>query len=226
MKSILKSAFLLLSIIFIFSYCQSQEGEGEGEMNEQKIYKTPEDAALNAKSDLIQVLETNKDIDLGIDVAKLRNAELVRLVKYQEVDFEKMLTTESIQSLSEISFPNKSMVAPFILDDEVVGVAEVNEVRDGWKVAGLGNKPITDDINTTRVNLNNNLEVTIYEVPNLQIYIYGVRKEAAETYYLNFDDFTLKDSTALKTFYPVVRESSIRFQKEFGEQLKKEKLVK
>ena len=224
MKSIFKSAFLLLSIIFIFSSCQSQGGEGE--MNEQKIYKTPEDAAVNAKSDLIQVLETNKDIDLGIDVAKLRKAELVRLAKYQEVDFEKILTTESVQSLSEISFPQKSMVAPFILDDKVIGVAEVNEVSDGWKVAGLGNKPITDDINTTRVNLNNDLEVIIYEVPNLQIYIYGVRKGTVETYYLNFDDFTLKDSTDLKTFYPVVRESSIRFQKKFGEQLKKEKLVK
>ena len=224
MKSILKSGFLLLSIILIFSSCQSQEGEGE--MNEPKIYKTPEDAAANAKSDLIQVLETDKNIDLGIDVAKLRKAELVRVAKYQEVDFEKILTTESVQSLSEISFPHKSMVAPFVLDDKVVGVAEVTEVSDGWKVSGLGNKPITDDINTTRVNLNNDLEVIIYEVPNLQIYIYGVRKGAVETYYLNFDNFTLKDSTALKTFYPVVRESSIRFHKEFGEQLKKEKLVK
>ncbi|MDH3267519.1 MAG: hypothetical protein OEM46_01575 [Ignavibacteria bacterium] len=226
MKSFLKSAFLLLSIIFIFYSCQNQEGEGEEEMNEQKIYKTPEEAAVNAKSDLIQVLETKKEIDLGIDVAELRKAELIRPAKYQEVDFEKLLTTETIQRLSDISFSPKSMIAPYVLENNVVGVAEVKEVNDGWKVAGLGNKPITDDLNTTRATLNSNSEVTIYEVPNLQLFIYGVKKEASETYYLNFGEFTLKDSTALKTFYPAIRESAMRFQKKFGEQLKKEKLVK
>jgi hypothetical protein len=224
MKSILKSAFLLLPIIFIFYSCQNQEGDGE--MNEQKIYKTPEDAAVNAKSDLIQVLETNKEIDLGIDVAKLRKAELARLVQYQEVNFEKILSTESVRNLSEISFLPKSMIAPFVLENNVVGVAEVSEVRDGWKVIGLGNRPITDDLNTTRITLNSNLEATVYKVPNLQIFIYGIMSEVSETYYLNFGEFTLRDSTSLKVFYPALRENSIRFQKEFGDQLKKEKLLK
>ena len=195
-------------------------------MKEQKIYKTPEDAAASAKSDLIQVLETNKEIDLGIDVTKMRKAELVRLVQYAEVDFEKILTTETVQSLSEISFPPKRMVVPFVLENNVVGIAEVSETNDGWKVSGLGNKPITDDLNTSRVTLNTSAEVTIYEVSNLQIFIYGVKKEASETYFLNFGEFTLKDSTALEAFYPSVRENSIRFQKEFGEQLKKEKLLR
>ena len=62
MNSILKPAFLLLSFIFVFYSCTNQEGEGE--MNEQKIYKTPGEAIEKAKSDLIRVLETNKDLDL------------------------------------------------------------------------------------------------------------------------------------------------------------------
>ena len=226
MNSIIKSVILLLSVIFVFYSCSNQEGEEEGEMNEQKIFTTPEEAVAKAKSDLIQVLETNKDLDLGIDVAKLRNAEAVRLVQYAEVDFEKILSTDTVRSLSEITFPPKSMIAPFVLENNVVGVAEVGKVRDGWKVVGLGNRPITEYLNATRVTFNNNAAVTIYEVPNLQIFIYGVKKDASETYYLNFGDFTFKDSTALGAFYPAVRESSIRFHKEFGDRLKKEKLVK
>ena len=224
MNSILKPAFLLLSFIFVFYSCTNQEGEGE--MNEQKIYKTPGEAIAKAKSDLIQVLETNKDLDLGIDVEKLRNAEPVEPARYAEVDFDKLLRSENILSLSDISSPPKSMVAPFILENTVVGVAEVGEVPDGWKIVGLGNKPITDDLNTTRIMLDKEAAVTIYEVSNLQLFIYGVKKEASETYYLNFSEFTLKDSTGLKAFYPILRESSIRFNKEYGDKLKKEKLVK
>jgi hypothetical protein len=226
MNSILKPAFLLLSFIFVFYSCTNQEGEGEGEMNEQKIYKTPEEAIAKAKSDLIQVLETNKDLDLGIDVEKLRNAETVEPARYAEVDFDKLLRSENVLSLSDISSPPKSMVAPFVLENTVVGVAEVGEVPDGWKIVGLGNKPITDDLNTAGIMLDKEAAVTIYEVPNLQLFIYGVKKEASETYYLNFSEFTLKDSTNLEAFYPVLRESSIQFYKEFGDQLKKEKLVK
>ena len=224
MNSILKPAFLLLSFIFVFYSCTNQEGEGE--MNEQKIFKTPEEAIEKAKSDLIRVLETNKDLDLGIDVEKLRNAEPVEPARYAEVDFEKLLRSENVLSLSDISSPPKSMVAPFVFENTVVGVAEVGEVPDGWKIVGLGNKPITDDLNTTRIMLDKEAAVTIYEVSNLQLFIYGVKKEASETYYLNFSEFTLKDSTDLKAFYPILRESSIRFNKEYGDKLKKEKLVK
>lgn len=226
MNSILKPVFLLLTFIYVFYSCTNQEGEGEGEMIEQKIYKTPGEAIEKAKADLIQVLETNKDLDLGIDVEKLRNAEPVEPARYAEVDFEKLLRSENISSLSDISFPPKSMVAPFVLENAVVGVAEVGEVPDGWTIVGLGNKPFTDDFNTTGIMLSKEASVTIYEVSNLQLFIYGLKKEASETYYLNFSEFTLRDSTDLKAFYPVLRESSIRFYEEFGDKLKKEKLVK
>lgn len=226
MNSILKSAVLLFSVVFVFYSCSNKEVEGETEINEQKIFATPEEAAAKAKNDLIQVLEKNKDLNLGIDVAKLRNAELAKLVPDIEVNFEKILSTETVMSLSEIASPPKSMIAPFVLENTVVGIAELEEVRKGWKVVGLGNKQITDDLNASGVARNSDAAVTIYEVPNLQIFIYGVKKDTSETYYLNFGSFTLKESAALTTFYPAVRESAVRFQKEFGERLKKEKLVK
>jgi hypothetical protein len=218
--------FLLLSVTFIFCSCTNQEEKGEGEMNGQKIFTTPEEAAVKAKSDLIQVLEENKELDLGIDVTRLRESELTGLVRYVEVDFGKILTTKSVRSLSEIVAYKKSMIAPFVLKSYVVGIAEVGEVKEGWKVIGLGNKALTEDLNVTRVALDKGAEVTVYEVPNLQIFIYGVKKNASETYYLNFGKYLLRDSVAVSDFYPAVRESSIRFQKEFGDQLKKKKLVK
>lgn len=224
MKTILKSAFLLFSVVFIFYACNSVKGEGK--MNEPKIFETPEKAIEKAKNDLIQVLETNKDLDLGIDVDTLRKAEPAKLVPFADVDFEKILSTETIKSLSDVSSPPKSMLAPFVLMNNVVGVVEVGSERNGWKIVGLGNKPITEDLNTARIPLNGNETVTVYEVPNLQIFIYGVKRESGESYFLNFDKHTLKEGTDLQAFYPALRDRAIEFQKEFGDILKKEKLLK
>lgn len=224
MKTILKSAFLLLSIVFILCACKNKEGEGK--MNEPKIFETTEKAIAKAKSDLIQVLETNKDLNLGIDVDKLRKAEPARPVQFTDVDFEKLLLTETVQSLSDVSSPPKSMLAPFVLMNDVVSVVEVQAERGGWKIVGLGNKPITNDINTAKIPLNGDGAVTVYEVPNLQIFIYGVKKNSSETYYLNFDEHTLKEGVDIQAFYPALRRRAIQFQKEFGDILKKGKLLK
>jgi len=226
MNSILKSAFLLFSLIFFLIACEKQDGEGEGEMNGKNTFDTPEEAVAKAKSDLIQVLETSKDIDLGIDVEKLRNAEQVRIVQYVEVDFEKLLRTENVQSLSDISSAPKSMVAPFALQNNVVGVVEVREESSKWKVSGLGNKPLTEDFNMAGIANNNEAAVTVYEVPNLQVFVYGVRMGGTETYHLNLGEYTLKDTVNVQAFYPLLRENSIQFQREFGDLLKKEQLLK
>ena len=226
MNSILKTALFLFSLIFFLVACEKQEGEGEGEMNEKNSFDTPEEAVAKAKSDLIQVLETSKDLDLGIDVEKLRNATQVRMVQYVDVDFGKLLTTENVQSLSDISSAPKSMVAPFALQSNVVGVVEVREERSKWKVSGLGNKPLTEDFNMAGIANNNEAAVTVYEVPNLQIFVYGVRMGGAETYHVNFGEYTLKDTVSIQAFYPLLRENSIQFQKEFGDILKKQQLVK
>jgi hypothetical protein len=202
MKTILKSLLLLLSVIFILYACKQEKEEGDGKMNEPKIFNTPEEASAKAKSDLIDVLETNKDLDLGIDIEKLRNSQQARMIQYADVDFQKLLM------------------------NSVVGVVEVGPEQGGWKVVGLGNKPIKEDLNTAGIELNPNADVTVYEVPNLQLYIYGVRKDASETYYLNFGQYTLRDSTSIQDFYPKLHESSIKFQRDYGEILKKEPLVK
>jgi hypothetical protein len=226
MKTILKSLLLLLSVIFILYSCKQENGEGEGKMNEPKIFNTPEEAAAKAKSDLIEVLETNKDLDLGIDVEKLQNSQQAKMIQYADVDFQKLLTTENVQFLSDISNSPKSMLTPFVMMNSVIGIVEVGPERGGWKVVGLGNKPVKEDLNTARINLTGNADVTVYEVPNLQLYIYGVRKNVSETYYLNFGQHTLRDSTSIQDFYPELHESSIKFQREYGGILTKEQLVK
>lgn len=223
MNSILKQFILILSLIFVLYSCAQQDKrKGEGEM---KTFASPEEAAAKAKNDLIELLDTQKDLNLQVDVGRLKDAELAGLIQYVEVDFTKLLNTDSVRSLSEIA-TEKSMIAPFVLENSVVGTAEVGKVDDGWKVIGLNNPAVTNDLNTAGIMSNRDAVVTLYEIPNIQLFIYGLREGASEKYFLNFEDFNMRDSTAVTVFYPVVRGSARRFQEEFGERLKKEKLVK
>jgi hypothetical protein len=68
--------------------------------------------------------------------------------------------------------------------------------------------------------------VTVYEVPNLQVLIYGVRAHEGERYHLSFDRFNLKEPVPISAFYPLLRERALQFNARFGEEVKKGKLVK
>lgn len=195
-------------------------------MNGDKTFPTPEEAVAKGKSDLIRVLETNKDLNLGIDLSRLREAQQARLIRYAEVDFGRILTSDSVASLAEIVAADKSMIGPFVSNNEVVGIMEVGKMSDGWKVTGLANKAIMDDLNQTGLMRRPEATVILYEVPNLQLMVYGVKGDRGEYYHLNFERFTLGDSVAISAFYPIMRERALRFYEQFGDELKRGKLVK
>lgn len=224
MKPALKSICPMLAVAFFVSFCSQQEESAD--MNGDKTFPTPEEAVAKAKSDLLEALETQKDLNLGVDAAQLRQAQPARHIRYAEVDFAKILAADSIASLADIVAADKSMVAPFVLAGQVVAIVEIGKVSDGWKVVGLANKAITDDLNQTGLLRRGEAAVTLYEVPNLQLAIYGARDEGGEFYHLNFEQFKLQERAAISAFYPIVREHALRFQERFGEELKRGKLVK
>jgi hypothetical protein len=227
MNSIFKLSILILSFTFVFYSCAQQDDrKDEDEMNGDKTFASPEEAAEKAKRDLIELLETRKDLDMQIDAERLRNAEISSLVNYVEVDFTKLVNTDSVKSLSQISAGQKSMIAPFVLDNNVVATAEVGKVNDGWKVIGLSNPAITNDLNSPGIMHDRNMRVTLYEVPNLQVFIYAQQQDTTEKYFLNFENFDIREGVPLSVFYPVLHERAARFQREFGDRLQREKLVK
>lgn len=223
MKITYRSVTLMLAFVSIMSSCSLQERKGA--VSEEKTFRTSEQAVSKAKSDLIQVLETRKDLNLGINLSKIRKAQQARPFRHVEVDFGKILVADSVASLMDIAASDKGMIAPFVLDNEVVGIVKIGKVSNGWNVIGLGNKAITDDLNRTGLVRREEVPVTLYEVPNLQLMIYGVKGDREEEYHTNFERFTLKDSVTISELYPVMRQRALEFNKQFGNELKRTKLV-
>ena len=224
MKIAIKSVPFFLLSIFMLASCSSQERSEEMAVN--KSYASPEDAANKGKSDLLEVLGTNLDIDLRIDPAKLKEAQLGKLISYVELDFAKLLTTDSLATLSDIVAGEKSMIAPFVADGQVVTIIEVGKTSDGWEVTALANSDITNGLNQTGFVGTGEAKIILYEVPNLNLFIYGVTEDSKERYFLNFEEFTLKQQVELSAFYPLMRKRAIAFDKKFGDRIQSEKLVK
>lgn len=215
---------VVLAAAFSISSCTDPKGDGP--MNGDKTFPTAEEAVAKAKSDLLQALETTKDLNVGIDPARLREAQQGRLVRYVHVDFERMLAMDSVMSLADVVADEKSMIAPFVLGNEVVGIVEVARVPEGWKVAGLAHKGITDDLNEAGATQLGDAAVTLYEVPNLQLMVYGVQTATGEQYHLTFERFTMREPVPVAAFYPLMRDRAREFNARFGEQAKKGELVK
>jgi len=211
-------ASTLLVAVTIVSCTNLREREMKGA---NRGFATPEAAADKARSDLLQALESKQTMSLGVETTRLRAAQVGNLARHVDIDFEKLATTDSVSSLSEIAGGDRGMIAPFVDGNAVVAVAEVTQTRGAWKPAILGNKQVTDDLNLIRTSSRDST-LTIYEVPNLNVTIY----EAGDKYFLSFAEFNLRKGVPLSAFYHQLRDSAIQFQTRFGEELKKGKLVK
>jgi hypothetical protein len=213
----------LVCVMFFVSICSGQNGE---KPDMQTIFKTPEKAAKNGQTILVQLLDTYKEYNLDIDVEKLKRSDLTKLVEYKLIDFDRILSTDSVSTLSELVKSSKGILAPFILDREIVCINQVRKVQKGWQVNGLGNKAIRNDLNSSRIMLHRNATVSLYEVPNLHLFIYGAKDDSGEKYYLDFERFTTKSPVSLNDFYSIMQKKAIEFQEKYGDRLKKEQLLK
>lgn len=223
MKTILKSILVLFPILCIVPSCSGQRDEAA---RPAPTFKTPEAAAEAALRDLREVLQAQRAVNLDIDPEKLSTATAGDLMEYRLIDFDKLLAADSVHSLEELVASTKGMIVPFISGDEVVAVAQVGRTTDGWRVSELGNKSLRTMLNQMHAPAPSDFRMTFYEVPNLQILIAAVQGGGDEQYFLHYQQFTPEKPAPIAEFYPLIRDEAVRFDKEFGDELKREKLVK
>ncbi len=199
---------------------------GQGSGNQ---FRTIKEAVNKAKSDLMTVLRLNKDIDLGVDITSLEKAQSGNAVESVLVDFDRLLKAKSFGSFDKLISSRKNTVVPLVSDGKVITIVEIGKDKKGWHVAGLGSAKITEELNTiySTVEDRKNVRITIYDVPNLQASVYGVRSDDHEIFYTDYSDyFLLRKGVVAKHLLTQLKEDAIRFQKEYGKLLKERKLVR
>lgn len=229
MNTILNISATFLLMILINACGEKKTDLNLNNENSKQIFTTPEEAAQKGKSDLLILLKNDKDLKLNIDVAKFENSKQGNFIRWNEIDFRKLINTDSVNSLSQINGEEKYTIAPFISENQFSGTVEIVKDKEGWKVSGLGNSSIISDLNEISRTIGietGSLDITVYEVPNLQINIYQVNDTAGSLYFLNYENFRLTEGVRINNLYPVLKGKAVAFQKEFGDLVKKQKLLK
>lgn len=223
----------LVSLLFAAASCNHRNGENGNMKNDTTptTFPTAEQAALQAQEDLLHILRSDTALNLGIsDTAALAKAVPGNPVQHFTIDFNKLLAADSMTTLASLQQEELNTIIPLGDRQNLVTVVEVNRANDQWKVASLSGKSMADDLRTVMTVIRNDTSlagnpVILYEVPNLNAKLFYVNDGQRSIVFTNYNHYSLREGISAASLIPVLKASAVRFQKEFGEQLKKQKLA-
>lgn len=217
MKSlnIIKSLFVAVALLLAFT------------MSAQNNMKEITEVANKGKQDLLEVLKSGRDLNLGVSAEELEGASAGTPVKRQVLQFDALMKLDSNSRLSDMVDKEASMtsIVPFVKGSEVVTVVEVAEAKGELRLAGLGGMSLSSDLSAV-MRASGSKNITAYEVPNLQTMIYAVGEDKGLKYYTSFQGNSIRQAVPASLLLPAVQAAAERFQKEYGSALQKEQLVR
>lgn len=221
------SCLLLLSALTLA--CKKRETAMSNDQDRPQSFPTAEEAVNKAKADLLTVLRSAKGVNLGVDSAALERAQPAKAVSRVELDFAKLLAADSSADMGSLVKEERNSVVPLVADDQVATIVEVSRDAAGWRVIGLAGRDIAADLSAVRraAGDSGQADITLYEVPNLQARVYGVKRDGKETLYVDYRDrFTVKQGVSAAALIPVLKAEAIAFQRQYGDSLKEHRLVR
>ena len=148
------------------------------------------------------------------------------LQQYQ-ISFDELLSADSF---ARFTGKELATVVPLVADDNVVTTAEVARDEKGWRIAGLSDKALVEDINTVRKAVGAESEIVIYALPHAQFKVYGVMSAAqggatGAGLYTSYPGFSLKEPVSPEQLLSVLKRDAAEFREKYGDALKKQKLT-
>lgn len=225
---ILKYITVILSITAIIS-CRDNGEDNTNPGNDSSAYfKTQSEAIQKGKNDLLTILRSGSGFQFTIDPELLQKSQQGITVKHKEVDFDRLLKEGSPIPFEQLTQDSKSNINTLVVDHNVITVIQTANSEKGWTVTGLADAALANDLDEVlSTQSSDRIEaVTLYEIANLQAYIYQVKTLDGESYFSKYDGFTLKQGTSIEEIYPVLHGDAQAFDRKYGNEIKLKKLVK
>lgn len=193
-----------------------------------QYFKTQSEAVLKGKNDLLNVMRSSAELKLTINPELLQKSQPGIIVKHLEIDFDRLLKQDQPTNLGQLSNNGKSNINTLMVDNNVITVVQTSNSEKGWAVTGLADAALANDIDEVLSAQSNSRieEITLYEIANLQAFIFQVKTLDGEAYYSKYDGFNLKEGASIDQLYPVLRSDAQLFDRKYGEEIKSKQLVK
>jgi len=223
----MKRVFIYIGLavaIFYGSACQRMEKEAK----QPTHFSTPEEAANKAKSDLLAVLRSGQKIALGVEEPTIEKSQPATPIKQYQITFEDLLSADTFTNLARNEM---ATVVPLVADGNVATIAEVAKDEQGWKVVSLADKSLSTELDVVRKAAGSQAEVVIYDLPHSGIKVYGLTQNAAgqpsgAVFYTNYPGFNLGEAVPAERLLPVLKRDAAEVQQKYGEELKRQKVVR
>lgn len=196
--------------------------------NSPQYFENSEEAVKKATSDLIEVINSKREFNFGINPNELQKAQMGSMIENYELNFDLLLKANAESSVSKMAEKPKNQLFPLYFDNKVITVVELRQEEKGWTISGFSSIGVANELNII-IQSTRDLQksrIKKYEVPNLITNVYEVQMDNKTLLFSNYNDmFSFKESVNSERLLKVLIEDALKFQKEFGERLKKEKLV-
>lgn len=222
----LQSITILLLLLVMIS-CNNTNGSGQdGRGTDQpKTYPSPTEAANAAKKDMLDAMD--QQIAFNIDKEKLRGANPAAPVMRYELQWDALLKADSSAGFAQLAANDPTTIVPLINGNEIITVIGVREDKQAYSIATLGDKQLSADLDLiSRASGKTTDNIKIYEIPNLQATIYEVMLDPAKPMYFTSYNNSLRQGMEASGLLPMLRANAEAFEKQFGAEIRKGKLVR
>lgn len=225
----MKSIFILpiCALAMVSGSACQRASEMDNETQGTVFFSTPEEAANKAKSDLLTISRSHKEMALGVEAAVLERSQPAQPLKQYQITFDELLAADSF---ARFTTNELATVVPLVADDNVVTIAEVAKDEKGWRIAGLSDNALAEDINTVRKAVGAQSEIVIYALPHAQVKVYGVAGAApgdatGATLFTSYPGFSLRQPVSAEQLLSALKRDAAEFREKYGDALKKQKLT-
>ena len=225
MKTFLAACCGLLVLPLAAFGCGGQEA-----MNEDVVqtFATAEQAAAKAREDLLEVLRGKAGLQAGVETERVERAQPAAPIERFDVSFDKLLAAESLTRFAALVDAPRDTVVPLVADGNLVTIVTIKHDAPGWRIVGLTDKALTDDLAAVRAASGGEDATAIYEVPNLDVRVYAVASGEGERLFTNYPArrFSLREPLSTDALVPALRLDARAFQEKYGVTLQREKLLR
>jgi len=213
--------YFCLTISVLFTMGCKKEAE------QRTYFSNPQEAANKAKNDLLIVLRTRKDITLGLEQQTIEKSQPAAAVLQYQITFEDLAAADSFTALRRNEL---ATVVPLIADGTVVTAVSLARSDAGWKVASVADTGLASELDVVRKTAGPQTQIVIYDLPHSGKKVYAAMQPATggggTILYTNYAGYNLKEPVPAERLLAVLKQDAAEFQRKYGDELKRQRVVR
>ncbi len=210
---------LIFTLLTVILWGQNMENEN--------MFKTPEEAALKAKENLVELI-SKKKLEINTTADEIKEAKLGSLINSYQLNFEDILKVDDSGSFDRLKKNEDFTVAPLVNQGSVLTAVQLAKRENSWIISGLTLSTIPRELQqiSRLINGLDNAKIQIMVVPNIKAIIYELQRDDSKTYHTNYsDEFNISKEIPPEVLLPYLKKQAMEFNRKYGEELKRTKLV-